>query len=57
MLVVHCDYSTHTEGWGGLGGGGRGVWWMLTKTPTALVSGGSGTKRKVMAQQGSISSL
>lgn len=30
---------------------------MLTKTPTALVSGGSGTKRKVMAQQGSISSL
>lgn len=43
--------GTHT-GVGRAGGGGR-----VNKTPTALVSGESGTERKVMAQQGSISSL
>lgn len=41
------------RGGGGLGGGWRGV----NTTPAVLVSGGSGTKRKVMAQRGSTSSL
>lgn len=39
------------------GGAGWGVDGGVNTTPTVLVSGGSGTKRKVMAQQGSISSL
>lgn len=37
------------------GAGGGGGW--VNKTSTVLVSGGSGTEKKVMAQQGSISSL
>lgn len=37
---------------GRAGGGGQ-----VNKTPTVLVSGGSGTVRKVMAQRGSIRSL
>lgn len=43
--------GTHTEEWARLRVDGR-----VNKTPTVLVSGGSGIKRKVMAQQGSISS-
>lgn len=51
MLVAHCEWYTY-----------RGVGWaegcgQVNKTPTVLVSGGSGTERKVMAQRGSISSL
>lgn len=51
MLVAHCEWYTYS-GVGWVVGGG----W-VNKTPTVLVSGGSGTERKVMAQQGSVSSL
>lgn len=51
IVGVSSVNGTHTEGWSGLG------WRAGNKTPTMLVSGGSGTERKVMAQQGSISSL
>lgn len=51
MLVVHCEWYTYR------GVGRAGVEGGLTKLQLVLVSGGSGTERKVMAQQGSISSL
>lgn len=49
MLVAHCEWYTY-RGVGRAGGGER-----VNRTPTVLVSGGSGTEKKVMAQQGSIS--
>lgn len=51
MLVAHCEWYTYR------GVGRAGVDGGVNKTQDVLVSGGSGTKRKVMAQQGSISSL
>lgn len=49
MLIAHCRWNIH-RGW--VGGGEQGH-----ETPTVLVSCESGTARKVMAQQGSISSF
>lgn len=49
MLVVHSEWHTYK---GEVGSEGQ-----VNRTPGVLVSGGSGTEWRVMAQQGSISSL
>lgn len=53
MLVAHWEWYTYR----GVGRAGVVVDGWVNRTPTVLVSGGSGTERKVMAQRGSISSL